>query len=329
MAFDIIAIGDTVIDDFIRLDNSSRGKIDEEKNLLCLPFRSKIPFEFSKLVSAVGNSPNAAVSGARLGLKTAIITNVGHDSNGKLCIDTFKKELVSTDFVRQHEDKKTNYHYVLWFENDRTILIKHEEFPYELPFFEAPKWLYLSSLGEHSLPFHEKIADYCAENPRVKLAFQPGTYQIKFGHESLRHIYNVTEFFVCNIEEAQLILNTTEADKKKLLSMMRELGPKIVVLTDGPLGAYLSYANENWFIPLYPDHREAYERTGAGDAFASTFVSALALGKSPLEAFAWAPVNSMSVVQKIGAQEGLLSRTKLEELLKKAISEEEWRPQKI
>lgn len=328
MSFDIIAIGDTVIDDFIRLDDSSGSSINEEKNLLCIPFRNKVPFEFSKLVSAVGNSPNAAVAASRLGLKSAIITNVGHDANGKLCIDTLRRELVSTDFVRQHDGKKTNYHYVLWFQNDRTILIKHENFPYELPHFENPKWLYLSSLGEHSLSFHKTIADYCADNPRVKLAFQPGTYQIKFGRESLRHIYERADFFICNIEEAQLILNTNEKDPKKLLAMMRALGPKIVVLTDGPNGAYLSHVEDNWFIPLYPDHRPAYERTGAGDAFASTFVSALALGKSPVEAFTWAPVNSMSVVQKIGAQEGLLSREKLEELLK-AASPAEYLPKKI
>jgi len=44
----------------------------------------------------------------------------------------------------------------------------------------------------------------------------------------------------------------------------------------------------------------------------------LALGKSPLEAFSWGPINSMSVIQYVGAQEGLLSREKLEEYLKNA-----------
>src|SRR5512133_1945103 len=108
MAFDIIAIGDTVIDDFIRIGDSSGGSVNEEKNLLCIPFRDKVPFEFSKLVPAVGNSPNAAVAAARLGLKSAVVTNVGRDINGKLCVDTFHKELVSTNFIRQHEGKKTN-----------------------------------------------------------------------------------------------------------------------------------------------------------------------------------------------------------------------------
>ena len=82
-----------------------------------------------------------------------------------------------------------------------------------------------------------------------------------------------------------------------------------------------------YFMPTYPDEKPPYERTGAGDAFSSTFVSALALGKTPLEALLWGPVNSMSVVQYIGAQEGLLSREKLEKYLKTA--PENYRPQKL
>jgi ribokinase len=76
--------------------------------------------------------------------------------------------------------------------------------------------------------------------------------------------------------------------------------------------------NDTWYMPPYPDIQPPYERTGAGDAFASTFISALALGKTPREALLWAPINSMSVVQKIGAQEGLLSRDVLEKLLANA-----------
>jgi sugar/nucleoside kinase (ribokinase family) len=105
------------------------------------------------------------------------------------------------------------------------------------------------------------------------------------------------------------------------------LGPKIVVISDGPAGAYLYLDGELWHIPLYPDIATPLERTGAGDAFSSTLTSALALGLSPIEAFTWGPINSMSVVQEVGAQKGLLSREKLEEYLKKA--PENYKPRKI
>ena len=95
----------------------------------------------------------------------------------------------------------------------------------------------------------------------------------------------------------------------------------MVVLSDGPNGAYLYFNNELWHNTIYPDIAPPLERTGAGDAFSSTFTAALALGKTPLEAFSWGPINSMSVVQKVGAQAGLLSREKLEEYLKNAPGE--------
>ena len=71
-------------------------------------------------------------------------------------------------------------------------------------------------------------------------------------------------------------------------------------------------------MPVYPDEKPPYDRTGAGDAFASTFTCALALGKSVPEVLTWAPINSMSVVQFVGAREGLLTREKLEEYLSSA-----------
>ena len=112
-----------------------------------------------------------------------------------------------------------------------------------------------------------------------------------------------------------------EDRERNVLELSKEihaLGPEIVVLSDGPNGAYMYLNDELWQMPLYPDIAKPLERTGAGDAFSSTMTAALALGKTPLEAFAWGPINSMSVVQEIGAQKGLLSREKLEEYLQNA-----------
>jgi len=92
------------------------------------------------------------------------------------------------------------------------------------------------------------------------------------------------------------------------------------VITDGPKGAYAFDSNtrKTNFMPPYPDPAPPLERTGAGDACSSTITAALALGL-PLEtALAWGPINSMSVVQKIGAQAGLLTRPDLEKFLASA-----------
>ena len=314
-----LTIGDIVVDEFIKLKEAHvHCKIDTDSCELCLSFGDKIPYESTTLIPAVGNSPNAAVSASRLGLRSAIITNIGEDRYGTECLNSLKNDKVITDYIAIEKNKNTNHHYVLWYDIDRTILIKHTEFTYKLPKFEKVSWIYLSSLAENSLEYHQEIIQYLKDNPETKLAFQPGTFQIKLGTEKLKEIYARTEIFFCNVEEAEIILKIKSKDISVLAKGIMALGPKMVSISDGPNGAYLYFNSELWHIPIYPDIATPFERTGAGDAFASTFTAALALDKSPLEAFSWGPINSMSVVQEIGAQKGLLTRLKLEEYLKNA-----------
>jgi sugar/nucleoside kinase (ribokinase family) len=316
---DFLAIGDITTDAFIKLkDAHVHCKIDTEACELCLAFGDKVPYESVDIISAVGNSPNAAVSAARLGLHAALITNIGNDQNGEECLSSLKKNNVITEYVTSEKNKKTNYHYVLWYDVDRTILIKHTEFDYKFPKLGEVSWIYLSSLASNSLEYHKQIGEFLKKNPTTKLAFQPGTFQMNFGTESLKDIYERTEIFFCNLEEAQRILKTENRDVLTLSKGIQALGPRMVVISDGPNGAYLYTDEKLWSIPIYPDIAPPLERTGAGDAFSSTFTAALALGKSPLEAFSWGPINSMSVVQYVGAQAGLLNREKLEGYLKSA-----------
>ena len=321
MNYNFLAIGDTVTDAFIDLkedDASAHLDIDKGVREICFRFADKIPYSNVYIVPAVGNSANAAVAASRLGLKSVLVSNIGDDYFGTECLDALKSEKVGTEFIEIHKGVKTNYHYVLWYKDDRTILIKHEKYDYKLPDINNPDWVYFSSMGENSLDFHYEFEKYLNDHKEIKLAFQPGTYQMKFGKDALAGIYKRSDVFFCNREESQRILETKEEDIKNLLKMISDLGPKITVITDGPKGAYSYDGKEMLFMPPYPDPKPPFERTGAGDAFSSTFTVALALGKSVREAMMWAPVNPMSVVQHIGARAGLLTREQLEEYLKKA-----------
>lgn len=324
---DFLAIGDITTDAFIRLkDPSVHATVNRDERELCMAFGTKIPYEFVEEVPAVGNSGNAAVAASRLGLASALVADIGGDQNGKNCLAALEKDRVETKFVRVHQNMATNYHYVLWFEDERTILVKHQPYPYALPAIGKPKWLYLSSLGPASEKYHDQISDYLEKNPEVRLAFQPGTFQINLGREKLASIYARTEIFFCNREEAKKILGM-ETEIKELAAAIRGLGPKIAVITDGAKGAYLFDGTNLWFMPPYPDPKPPYNRTGAGDAFASTLTAALALGKSITDALLWAPINSASVVQHIGAQKGLLTLNQIKEWLTKAPAD--YKPQKI
>jgi sugar/nucleoside kinase (ribokinase family) len=319
---DVVSVGDIVTDAFIKLlDDQAVTYENEHGKWLAMPFGTKLPFDSAEVIQAVGNASNAAVAFARLGLGSSFVTNVGEDQEGRDMISALHKNDVETRFVRINPGKKSNYHYVLRYQAERTILIKHEEYDYHWPHLrpdETPKWVYFSSISEHAIPYHDQVADWLDANPDVKLAFQPGTFQMEAGAERLQRIYKRSEVLILNREEAVIVGGGNHDDLHDLFNHLHQLGPMIVVITDGPDGAYASDGENRWKMPLYPDPAPPVDRTGAGDSFASTFVAALIKGNTIEGALQWAPINSMSVVQEVGAQAGLLTEEKLHEWLRKA-----------
>ncbi len=323
-SLDFLAIGDTVVDDFVRLKDAKVScNIDTDACEISMRWGDKIPFESSTKIVGVGNSANASSAAARLGLQSGLITNIGKDGYGDEIVAALKGNGIDTRYVLQHAGKTSNYHYVLWFESERTILVKHEVYDYVFP-KDLPKvkTLYLSSLGEIPDSYYESIASYVEANPDIRLVFQPGTFQMAMGTERLARIYKRADVFFCNKEEAERILKLPSGQTvESLLEGVRALGPKVAIITDGRDGAYAFDGTRKMFVPMYPDTREPFERTGAGDSFASTVTCALTLGKPLEEALLWGPINSMSVVQQVGGQRGLLPRPELERYLAEAPEE--------
>jgi len=327
--YDLIAIGDTTIDAFIALHEASvHCDLNKKNCVLCISYADKVPYESLTVVPAVGNSSNVAVGSARLGLKSAILTAIGGDLHGGQVLSVYREEGVGRDLVKINHGRETNYHFVLTFRAERTILINHHDYDYFEPsrIGDAP-WVYFSSMGEHALPFHHKLASHLRRHPRIRMGFNPGTFQLKLGAKKLAGIYRHTHVLFINREEAGRILGTKKDDVKFLFRGLHRLGPKIIAITDGPKGAYASDGTSIYFQPPYPDPKLPVERTGAGDAFSTGFMSALVHGSPVSEALRWGPVESMSVVQQIGAQKGLLTRPQLQKLLNRA--PKNYHPRKI
>lgn len=321
---DVLAVGDVVSDAFIRL-LPHEAEIDKDPRdhhpLLCMTYGSKVPFDYAVTVHGVGNSANAAVSLARLGLKAALYSNIGQDRIGEDMLRALKKNRVQTQFIHSHPGKVSNFHYVLWYESERTILIKHEKYAAKWPHItkeETPQWIYLSSIGQDELHLQDDIADYLDRHTEVKLALQPGTFQMRMGFKKLGRLMKHTEVFAVNKEEAQMMTELKTENIAELATAIHQEGPKVVVITDGPHASYASDGTTVWSMRNYPDPKPPFERTGAGDAYTSTFVGALILTGDIKQAMQWGPINSMNVVQYVGAQEGLLTREKLERYLKDA-----------
>jgi sugar/nucleoside kinase (ribokinase family) len=319
---DVLAVGDVVTDAFIDLlESEERVEKRPDGLWLAIPFGTKVPFENSYVIPGVGNAANAAVAFARLGLDSGLVANVGDDVYGRDIISSLRKNKVDARFVHINRRKPSHYHYVLWYKEERTILVNSVDYDYHWPRFrvvDIPKWIYFSSVGKYAVEYHDELAEWLEGHPPVKLAFQPGTFQIKLGVKRLKRIYKRTEVLSVNREEAVIVSGGKHGDIHGLLDKLHELGPKIVLISDGHAGAYASDGTDRYKMPIYPDPKPPYERTGAGDAFTSTFVAAIMHGADLPTALLWAPINSMSVVQQVGAQAGLLNAREIDHFLRTA-----------
>jgi sugar/nucleoside kinase (ribokinase family) len=312
--YDIVSIGDTTIDAFIELHEASvHCEVDHTNCLLCLSFADKVPYENVVMLPA-GNSTNNAVGSARLGLKNAFISSVGDDDNGKKIIKELKEEGIDTQFININKGVLTNFHFVLSFQAERTILIKHNKFSYKLPAKIDTQWIYFSSMAAGTEKFHKQFESFLKKNPKIKVSFNPGTFQMRMGRNKLKGIYARTEVLFLNREEAQMVLDHETRNVKTLLQGMHKLGAKIAVITDGRDGSYASDGSMVWYLDEFTGpHVEA---TGAGDAYGTAFTAALFYGRSIPEAMAWGTINGGNVVQHVGPHEGLQTKAQIEKYLK-------------
>jgi sugar/nucleoside kinase (ribokinase family) len=317
----MLCIGDIFTDAFIKLseDVAHVDVAGDGMKWLNIPFGGRPPYEEVEIVESVGPAPNAAVSAARLGVATQLMSWLGDDKAGVDSLKHLAAEGVGTKLVVQKKHAKSNYYYVLRLGAERTILTKDEAYDYtwHQP-STVPDWVYLASISGESWPLHKALAGYLEDNPTIRFVLQPGTFHFEWGAKKMSALYRRAELVILNREEAVMVTGKHIDKLRDLANGIHELGAKKVVITDGPNGSYASYEGKLVSMPNYPDPAPPYDRTGAGDAFASTIVAALALGESMETALLWAPINSMSVVQKLGAQAGLLNRHQVEQLLESA-----------
>lgn len=311
--YDIISIGDTTLDVFLQVhDATVNCTLDTKFCQLCVNYSEKIPVQKITEVAGVGSAANTAVGSARLGLKTALYTIIGDDYAGKDSLKVFKQESVATKYIKIDKKNRTDYSTVVSFKGERTILTYHSHKKYSLPVMDKTKWLYLSSLSEgHKLLYSQIVKKVKKE--KLKLGFNPGTYELKQGIELLKPMLALTTVFMVNKEEAWKLVGKIE-DTKKLLTTFKEFGPEIVIITDGPRGAHAFDGKDFYFQDIFD--LPAVERTGAGDAFATAVIAGIINGLDLREALRWGAANAAAVIQKIGAREGLLSKKGMSKFLK-------------
>ncbi len=310
---DLVSIGDATLDTFVKIKEASvLCTLEKEKCMLCLSFANKIPI--SRLDQKVaGNALNNAVGSARLGLRAALYTILGNDDTGRRVCARMDKEGISRKYVTIQKGGFSNYSVVLNFKGERTILVYHYPRAYILPDIDKPRWIYYTSVWARGAgKLNHQIVAHIKSHHNF-LAFNPGTHQINQGLRALSSLLSVTDILFVNKEEAQSIVGD-HANFKKLMQALKKHVPGRIVITDGGNGSYTYDGEKCYALPVFP--AKVMEKTGAGDAYATGFIAALAHGRKAREAMRWGSANAAGVIEKIGPQDGLLTLSAMHKRLK-------------
>ena len=339
---DIVTIGSITKDNFLEIDCKIIDWPETpSKKAIILPFGEKL--EVKKIYSVLGgNSANASVTFSRLGFKTACFGKIGDDLAGQEIKNWLKEEKVEPIFAVA-KNKKTAQSTLLLNNGERTILGYHgasnEWVKTDIPWLNArgaspdsakrnlgnklkAKWWYLSLAGSSS-DFFVPLVKFAKENG-IRVAFNPSGYQIKHKRQEILDNLKNIDFLVVNEGEAADLVGIPFSKEKEVFKRLDDLMPGIVAVTDGPNGVVVSDGKSIYKAGIFKEKIVA-DRTGAGDAFGSGFTAGLMLAdlrngsnKYNSEAIKYAirlaSANATSVVEKIGATAGILTKQELSSL---------------
>jgi ribokinase len=321
--FDLLSVGDASMDIYITPSESeSLSQMDDKESFICFAFGEKIPVKSAEL-SVGGNAANNAVGVTRLGVKTGLVLTLGDDTFGKQIQEKLNAEAVNTTYVTKQLGISSNFSVIVNYSGERTIFTynvpKSYEYPVNLP---VTPWMYLTSMGDTFKPFYNHITDFLRTKTTIKLAFNPGSRQIRAGVSEILDILKLTEVLFVNREEAEKLTNLSQSlgKEKELLQALSNLGPKISIITDGVKGSYAF--NGSKFIKAGVLPVDAFERTGAGDAFGSGTLAGIIKGRPLEEALLWGTSNSASVIGYTGPQRGLIKENEMDIWLERVRSSE-------
>jgi len=323
--FDVIAIGSTTYDSFYKTNfkiipypEAPAGKA------FLVPLGEKIGIKdvYSTLG---GNAANAAVTFARQGFKTAIATKIGKDASGEELKRRLEKEKIETKSV-SFSSLPTAHSVLLLQEGERTILSYHgaiDEFSVADINFDKlkSKWWYVSLPGESYKLFDKLLS--AARKHNVSVALNPSFKHLSEGRDALLKDLAGISFLVLNEGEAAELTGIPFKEEAAVFRKLDELTPGIIAVTSGEQGVTVSDGKYVYRAGIFKE-KEVADRTGAGDAFGSGFVAGLirqgetCKGRGVCKpdnieyAIRLASANATSVVERVGATEGILTEKEFE-----------------
>ncbi|PIZ47053.1 hypothetical protein COY32_02225 [candidate division WWE3 bacterium CG_4_10_14_0_2_um_filter_41_14] len=316
----IACIGHTTLDIILFLSQGHVQDIPGALDELCIPFPSKIAVD-TRAISLGGNAPNVGAGLRVTGNKVILISQIGDDEVGEVIRNLISKW--NFDLSYTGIEGESNVSVILSHSKDRTILSYHNGSMYHFPSsLVSVDYLYLSSLGFTNCdPIHAAVCAYTKTNPDTKLIYNPGKHEIKNGVEREKELLSHCHTLIVNREEAEDMIGFPHSEcgddeaAKKLMNAYISKGISRIVVTDSESGVYGSDGKGRMFhMPIYPC--DVVEKTGAGDAFSSGYITGLIETQSFEQALTYGVAQSTSVVSIPGATNGLINKDMLRARIK-------------
>jgi sugar/nucleoside kinase (ribokinase family) len=315
MKYDITTIGDAFEDVFVSPDmNVHSDRALGSGRGITFEFGEKIPLK-SVNYEIGGSACNAAVGFSRLGYNASIVTLLGDDTPMNRILDRLTEEGVDRYNIIVDGKSQTGFSVIFNINGERTIFVYHAVKDYQNLRIRRglkSKWYFIAPLGDKTETIEKRMIEDVAENGSL-IAWNPGSLQIEKGASHFRHLLNCTSILFLNKEEAVKFVDfPVRPQIEEVIKKLYSYGPKIVVITNGKEGAKAYDGKEFYDISSRPI--QVTDSTGAGDAFAIGFLGRLMKEdwkaeipqEAVKEALKWGIENSVSVIQHIGAQKGLL-----------------------
>jgi ribokinase len=299
----IYAVGKATQDVFLKSDEFD-PKTEGTVAYTHLPLGAKL--DVDEVVFATGgNATNVAVTLARQGLDAHFVWALGEDPASHSILRDMDAEGVHTDLVERSHEHQASYSTILLSpDGERTILNFHgtamsqDSFGQAIQKIGHADWLYPSSLGDYELL--TALAKR-AKELGAKIMFNPAGSELS-QPDKLRALLQDVEVLCLNKDEIRSLVG--EGELEALVRKGLELCP-VIIVSDGPNGVCASDGKTIIQAGMYEDV-PVLDRTGAGDAFASGFLSKWSRGASLRDAVIFASANSTAVVGQIGAKAGIL-----------------------
>lgn len=300
----ILCIGKATQDVFLR-DEEFDPHIEGKIAYTHLPLGAKLDID-EAIFATGGNATNVATTFARQGLHARYLWALGSDDPASLAVmRELDHEGVDTSLVRTSPAMHASYSTILLSPSgERTILNFQGKVPTvkdiepDLTAIAKADWVYPTALG--SVETLSRIIHEASKH-EAKVMLNPAGSELA-EPAKLKALLSDIEVLCLNKEEMQLLVEGD--DLESLVRHGLNYCP-VVIVSDGPNGVCASDGKTIVTAGMY-ENVPVLDRTGAGDAFASGFLSQWAQGKSLEESIVFASANSTSVVGVIGAKPGIL-----------------------